>query len=140
MEISDSILYLLDLKLGNDLSERLRDHFIAVLQGSSELATIGGKINLSVLARTLKCDRQLFYFGRGNIEIYQLVTWANLNIAPVLNVIPQQNTKPNPSRSRYKGAYRKLTIENTKLKNDILKLSYIEDCLLSGKIISLPPC
>lgn len=140
MDLSDLILYLLDLRLEKPLSDRLRNHLIAVLQGSSELRLIEGKINLSVLARELKCDRQLFYSGRGNIEVFQLVKWANLNIAPVINVTPRQSPKPKSSRSRYKSAYRKLTNENINLRNQILKLCYIEDCILSGKIISLPPC
>lgn len=139
MEKSEYIQYLFDLKCHTSLGERLRELLIFAVHNDFAVEMVGGKINLSALCRTLQCDRQLFYPGRGNEELAGLITWANSNITQ-LNQHSQSSTKSKKTRSRYKSEFQRLATENSKLRADLLKFSSIEECLLSGKIISLPPC
>lgn len=140
MERSEYIKHLFDLKCQTSLAERLRELLIIAAHDDFAIEMIGGKINVSALCRTLQCDRQLFYPGRGNDELASLVTWANSNLAQLNQHSQPSTTKPKKARSRYKSEFQRLAAENSKLRVDLLKLSSIEECLLSGKIISLPSC
>ena len=140
MERSEYVQYLFDLKCQTSLGERLRELLILATHDDFAIELMAGKINLSALCRALQCDRQLFYTGRGNDELAALVTWANSHLAQLNPPKRLSTTKPKKTRSRYKSEFQRLAAENSNLRADLLRLSSIEDCLLSGKIISLPPC
>lgn len=140
MERSEYVQYLFDLKCQTSLGERLRELLILATHDDFAIELMAGKINLSALCRVLQCDRQLFYPGRGNEELAGLVTWANLHLAQLNPPRRPSATKPKKARSRYKSEFQTLAAENSNLRADLMRLSSIEDCLLSGKIISLPLC
>lgn len=137
MERSEYIQYLFDLKCNTPTGEMLREILMRAAHDDFAIERIGGKINLSALCRSLQCDRQLFYKGRGNDELANLIAWANSNFAQFNQ---RSSAKPKKARSRYKSEFQRLAADNSKLRADLLKLSSIEEFLLSGKIISLPPC
>ncbi|MFJ2385892.1 hypothetical protein [Pseudomonas koreensis] len=140
MEKSEYIQYLFDLKCQTSLGERLRELLILDASDDFGIEMVSGKINLSALCRTLQCDRQLFYPGRGNEELASLIAWANSNPAQLNQRSQHISGKPKKARSRYKSEFQRLATENSKLRADLLKFSSIEESLLNGKIISLPPC
>lgn len=137
MERSEYIQYLFDLKCNTPTGEMLREILMRAAHDDFAIERIGGKINLSALCRSLQCDRQLFYKGRGNDELANLIAWANSNFAQFNQ---RSSAKLEKARSRYKSEFQRLAADNSKLRADLLKLSSIEEFLLSGKIISLPPC
>ena len=140
MERSEYIQYLFDLKCNSPTGEMLREILMRAAHDDFAIERIGGKINLSALCRSLQCDRQLFYKGRGNDELANLIAWANSNFAQFNQRSQRGSAKPKKARSRYKSEFQRLAADNSKLRADLLKISSIEECLLSGKIISLPPC
>ena len=140
MEKSEYVQHLLELECKTTLAERLRQLLILAAHNDFAVEIIGGKINLSALCRVLQCDRQLFYPGRGNDELAGLVTWANSSFAKLNQPSQPSASKPRKTRSRYKSEFQRLATENSKLRADLLKFSSIEENLLSGKIVCLPPC
>lgn len=140
MERSEYVQYLFDLKCQTPLGERLRELLILATHDDFAIEMMAGKINLSALCRALQCDRQLFYPGRGNDELVALVTWANSHLAQLNPPRHSSATKPKKARSRYKSEFQTLAAENSNLRSGLMRLYSIEDRLLSGKIISLPPC
>lgn len=140
MEKCEYLEKLLKIECSSALARRFKDLLVRTAQADASLEKLNGKLNISSLSRILECDRQLFYPGRGNAELVSLINLANLADDLTGQDHQQAPKTSKKARSRYKTEFQRLADENSRLKLQLSKFSWIDECLSNGKVISLPPC
>jgi hypothetical protein len=141
MEENELFTYLSELKCIALAAEKVRCYLLSNLQSTDQISTKVTRLNISALASHTATDRQLFYKGRGPVELINLVSWANTYYAPFILSQKIGTTKVAIKKiNKFELDAKRLAAENLLLKAEIKKLEHIRSLILSNKPVIIEPC